>query len=52
MNKGEDSNEAELEKEKIFTQQSRIFIDYINHDWEEDKAWQAFMNANPEIMAD
>ena len=29
-----------------------MFVDYINHNWDEDKAWQAFMNANPEIIAD
>jgi len=57
-NKGDDDNissEEEMtkqEKSTLFMKQSRIFVDYINFDWDGDKAWQAFMTANPEIVAD
>ena len=30
--------------------QQRFFLDYISYDFDEDKAWIAFMEANPEIM--
>ena len=46
----EPTEEEKYEKKRHFGKQQAIFIDYINHGWDEDKKWLAFCETNPELI--
>ena len=49
--KHKESEKKPLSKQEFYTQ-AKLFTDYINYDWDSDKTWLAFMNANKETVAE
>ena len=48
----EDEAEVKRPLNPAFGKQARLFVDYINFDWEEDKDWLKFVEDNPDIIKD